>query len=288
MFSRRRPVGRRFLCGKVRSGEEETEVGKVSLEETAITACITRSFCEDFLADLELDVAVAGAGPSGITAARYLARAGAKTAVFERNLYVGGGMWGGGMLFPRIVVQEEAKPLLDEVGVRLREAAPGLYVADSVEAVSCCAAAALRAGARIWVGMGVEDLVLREDHRVCGVVLNWMAVERAGLHVDPMALRARLVIDATGHDAEVCRTLTRKVPGLRLPTPDGSVVGEMPMWAEKGEGSLVENTREVHPGLIVAGMTANAVFGSYRMGAVFGGMLLSGKRAAELALESLG
>ena len=73
-FSRRRPVGRRFLCGKVRTGEEETEVGKVSLEETAITACITRSFCEDFLADLELDVAVAGAGPSGITAARYLAR----------------------------------------------------------------------------------------------------------------------------------------------------------------------------------------------------------------------
>ena len=268
--------------------EKETEGSEVALEETAITACITRAFCEDFLADLQLDVAIAGAGPSGITAARYLAQAGARTAVFERNLHVGGGMWGGGMLFPRIVVQEEARLVLEEAGVRLREVEPGLYVADSVEAVSCSAAAALRAGARIWVGMGVEDLVLREDHRVCGVVLNWMAVERAGLHVDPMALRSRLVIDATGQDAEVCRTLTRKVKGLRLPTPEGTVIGERPMWAEKGEGSLVENTREVHPGLIVAGMTANAVFGSYRMGAVFGGMLLSGKRAAELALELLG
>jgi thiamine thiazole synthase len=34
-------------------------------------------------------------------------------------------------------------------------------------------------------------------------------------------------------------------------------------------------------------MAANAVFGSHRMGAIFGGMLLSGRRAAELAVELL-
>ncbi len=218
----------------------------MAVEETTITALITRSFCEDFLADLELDVAVAGAGPAGITAARYLSRAGLRTAVFERNLHVGGGMWGGGMLFPRIVVQEEAAPILQEAGVTLRAAEDGLYVADSVEAVSCCTAAAVHAGARIWVGMGVEDLVLREDDRVCGVVLNWMAVERAGLHVDPMAVRSRLVIDATGHDAEVCRTLLRKVPGLRLPTQSGGAIvrgpcgrlrGRRPWWATPGRST---------------------------------------------------
>jgi thiamine thiazole synthase len=135
--------------------------------------------------------------------------------------------------------------------------------------------------------MGVEDLVLREGDRVCGVVLNWMAVERAGLHVDPLAVASEVVIDATGHDAEVTRTLVRKVADLHLPSPDGGVTGEKPMWAEKGEEALVSNTREVHPGLVVAGMAANAVFASHRMGAVFGGMLLSGKKAAELALEIL-
>ena len=59
------------------------------------------------------------------------------------------------------------------------------------------------------------------------------------------------------------------------------------MWAEKGETSLVENSREVYPNLFVAGMAANAVFGSPRMGPIFGGMLLSGKVCAERVATQL-
>jgi len=54
------------------------------------------------------------------------------------------------------------------------------------------------------------------------------------------------------------------------------------MWAEKGEEMILANTREVFPGLLVAGMTVNAVCGGPRMGPIFGGMLLSGERASQL------
>jgi thiamine thiazole synthase len=59
------------------------------------------------------------------------------------------------------------------------------------------------------------------------------------------------------------------------------------MWADHGEKQVVANTREVYPGLYVSGMAANATFGGQRMGPVFGGMLLSGKKAAEAMLRRL-
>ena len=64
-------------------------------------------------------------------------------------------------------------------------------------------------------------------------------------------------------------------------------MGEKSMWAEVAESKIMENTKEIYPGLIVAGMAANAVCGTPRMGPIFGGMLLSGKRAAGVALEIL-
>lgn len=258
------------------------------IKETLITRLIVDAFAEDFRDSLQLDVAIAGAGPSGIHAAKLLARQGYKVGVFERNLHVGGGMWGGGMLFPRIVIQEDARAILQEAGVRLNEREPGLYTADSVETVSKCAAAAIDAGARIWVGVSVEDVIIREADRVSGIVINWGAVEMAGLHVDPLALEAKVVIDATGHPAEIARRVLAKIPGACLCDGATRVPGEKPMWAEVGEGSLVPNTQEVYPGLIACGMAANAVFAGPRMGAIFGGMFLSGERAAEIAVGMLG
>ncbi len=258
-----------------------------SVDEVQVTRAIVASFTEDFLASTELEVAIVGAGPSGMTAARLLARQGRRVAVFERNLHVGGGMWGGGMLLPRVVVEEEARPLLEEVGVLLRPWQPGYWVADSVECVSKCTAAALDAGARVWVGMAVEDLMIDDQDRVRGLVINWGAVQRAMLHVDPLAVAARVVIDASGHDCELLRTLERKLPGVRLDTPTGRVMGEQPMNAARAEARVVALTKEVYPHLVVAGMAANAASGAPRMGAIFGGMFLSGQQAAQVAQEIL-
>ena len=71
-----------------------------------------------------------------------------------------------------------------------------------------------------------------------------------------------------------------KVPG-KLNTVSGKIEGEKSMWAEEAETLTLSNTREVFPGLYVAGMAANATYGGPRMGPIFGGMLLSGKKVAD-------
>lgn len=254
-----------------------------ALNERVITQAIITRYTEVLLSLSEVEVAVVGAGPSGLSAAYYLAGSGIKTAVFERRASVGGGMWGGGMMFNQIVFQELAREIFEEVGILFTEFAPGYYVADAVETVTGLAYAACRKGAQIINLVTVEDVVLQND-AVTGVVLNWTAVAMAGLHVDPLAIRCRCVVDATGHDARVVRLLTEK-NGVTLKTPGGRVQGEKSLWAEVGEKQILENTSEVYPGLYVTGMAANAVAGGYRMGPIFGGMVLSGKKVASLISE---
>jgi thiamine thiazole synthase len=256
------------------------------MDEVIISRTIVESYMKDFMGAMEVDVAVAGAGPAGLVTAYSLAKEGIKVVVFERQLRVGGGMSGGGMMFNRIVVQEEGKRILDEFEVPAKEYENGYYVADSLEAVSTICSKAIKAGAKIFNLINVEDVMVREDDRITGLVLNWSAVSWSKLHVDPLTARCKVAVDATGHDAEVCRIVVEKI-GPKLRTKTGEVIGEKSMWAERGEKEILENTREVYPGLVVAGMTANAVFGSPRMGAIFGGMLLSGEKAARVAMELL-
>lgn len=256
------------------------------MDEIIISKAIIEGYTRELLDCMDVDVAIVGAGPSGLAAGYYLAKKGIKTAIFERRLSVGGGMWGGGMMFNRIVVQSEAKEILDEFGITVKEYQKDYYVADSVEAVSALCYRTVKAGTRIFNLITAEDVMIREGDRVTGLVLNWSAVSLANLHVDPLTIRSKLVIDATGHDAEICNLVACKT-GRKLATSTGGVVGEKPMWAEIAERETVAYTKEIYPGLLVAGMVVNAVFGLPRMGPIFGGMLLSGKKAADLAADLL-
>jgi len=256
------------------------------MDEIVISKAITQSYFNEFLDYMDVDVAIVGAGPSGLAAAYYLACSGKKVVIFERRLSIGGGMWGGGMMFNRIVVQNEARHLLDEFDIRYHEFQEGYFVSDSVEAVSTICSKTVKSGARIFNLITVEDVMIRENNRITGLVLNWSAVDMAKLHVDPLTIRSKFVIDATGHDTEVCSIVVRKI-GQKLNTSTGDIDGEKSMWAEIAEREIIKSTKEVYPGLFVTGMAANAAFGLPRMGPIFGGMLLSGKKAAELISKQL-
>ena len=256
------------------------------IDEIRVTRLIVEGYLKKLSEVADVDVAIAGGGPAGITAAYYLAKAGYSVVLFERKLNPGGGMPGGGMMFNEIVVQDASKAILDEMGVHCVDAGDGYWTADAVHAAAALLYKATCAGARIMNCISVEDVML-QGGRVTGFVIQWSPVEMAGLHVDPLTIRARVVVEATGHPAEIAKVLVNKAQ-VKLNTPSGGLEGERPMDAERGEQAIVENTREIFPGVYVAGMVCNAVYGAPRMGPIFGGMLLSGRRAADLIAADLG
>lgn len=253
------------------------------IRESQISRAIARDFFAWFDDYLTSDVVIVGAGPSGLMAGRDLARRGIKTLVIESNNYLGGGFWIGGYLMNTLTFRSPAHELLEELDIPYRWAEQGLAVADGPLACARLISAACAAGVRILNMTRFEDAVVRGG-RVGGVVVNWSpvaAMPRQITCVDPIAVEARVVIDATGHDARVCRSLNKR--GLLDMREDCG-----PMHVEDSEGQVVEFTREVYPGLIVCGMAVATVFGLPRMGPTFAGMLYSGRRAAQLATTLCG
>lgn len=252
-----------------------------SVGEKDVTRAIVSEFARQFEEFVESDVIIVGAGPAGLMAGKCLAENGHKVFIIERNNYLGGGFWIGGYLMNKVTVRTPAQEVLDELGVPHTEIIPGLHVADGPHACSKLIAAACDAGVKFANLTMFDDVVLREE-QVAGVVINWTPVSsmpREITCVDPVGLESRLVIDASGHDAVVVRSLEKH--GLMKARGAGG------MWVEKSEDLVVEHSGEVYPGLVVVGMAVSTVYGLPRMGPTFGAMLLSGKRGAQVAQEQL-
>ncbi|MBU0617324.1 MAG: sulfide-dependent adenosine diphosphate thiazole synthase [Planctomycetes bacterium] len=247
------------------------------VSDADVTRAILRSFSAELEEYISSDAIVVGAGPAGLICARELARKGLRVLLIERNNYLGGGFWIGGFLMNKLTVRAPAHTELIEFGVRLTEAKDGLFVTDAPWACSKLIASACDAGVKVLSMTTVDDVVLKNG-RVCGAVVNWTpvgALPRQITCVDPVSFEAGVVVDATGHDAAVAEKLARR--GLI------KLAGMGPMDADSSEDAIVEQTGEVFPGLIACGMSVSTVHGLPRMGPTFGGMLLSGRRAAELA-----
>ena len=267
----------------------------MKINDTTISKAIVKNYFEKFMEMLELDVALVGGGPSNLVCGILLGEAGIKTAIFESKLAPGGGMWGGGMMFNEIVIQKSALELLKKMGITYKDFGDGYYTADSVEATSTLISRCIKSGTLIFNLVKVVDVMFGENpdaaknkkKRINGLVLNWMPVEQLSLHVDPITISSQFVVDGSGHPAEVCSIVANKMDA-ELDTRTGKVVGEMSMWAEKGEELTLENSAEIFPGLYVTGMAANAAKGAPRMGPIFGGMLLSGEKIAKELIARLG
>lgn len=268
------------------------------IRESTVSRAMTRRYFADMDKYTESDVVIVGAGSAGLSAAYTLAknRPNLKIAIIEASVSPGGGCWLGGQLFSAMVLRKPAQLFLDEIEVAYEDEGDYVVVKHAALFMSTLMSKVLQfPNVKLFNATAVEDLITRRDEttgelRIAGVVTNWTLValnHDTQSCMDPNTINCNVVLSTTGHDGPFGAFCAKRLETLR---PNGandqfSLGGMRGLDMNKAEDAIVKGTREVAPGLVIAGMELAEVDGSNRMGPTFGAMALSGVKAAESVLN---
>ncbi|GAA6041024.1 hypothetical protein JCM8097_004681 [Rhodosporidiobolus ruineniae] len=178
------------------------------------------------------------------------------------------------------------------VKIALAKSGPAL---DGSAALACTSCGLKFPNVKLYNATAVEDLITRPDPlselpgalRVAGVVTNYTLVTLThGLQscMDPQTMTAPLVVSAAGHDGPFGAFTVKRLVSMGMLAALGNMRG---LDMRNAEDYIVNNTRQVVPGLITTGMELSEIDGAHRMGATFGAMFASGRKAAYEALKLL-
>jgi len=256
------------------------------IKESDVAKEMTQRYMQDMLDYAESDIIIIGAGPSGLAAAYELSKTpNLKIAIIEASVAPGGGGWIGGQLFSSMIVRKPAHEFLNELEIPYDEKENYVVIKHAALYTSTILSKLIRNGVKLFNAVAVEDLIIKEG-KVCGVVTNWAPVTKAhGTQscMDPNVMEAKIVISTTGHDGPFAATGVKRLAQLGMIEIKGMKALDM----NKSEDGIVANTKEIVPGMILAGMEVSEAYGIPRMGATFGAMFVSGIKAARIALEKL-
>jgi len=266
------------------------------IREATVSRAMTKRYFSDLDKFAESDIVIIGAGSAGLSCAYELSKIApdVKIAIIEQNVSPGGGAWLGGQLFSAMVIRKPADALLKELGVAYEDEGDYVVVKHAALMTSTLLSKVLAApNVKLFNATAAEDLIIREDPSVLGgkavggVVTNWTLVT---LHhdtqscMDPNVIEAKVVVSSCGHDGPMGAHSVKRLASLGM-VPE--VPGMAALDMNSAEDRIVNNTREVVPGMVLCGMELSEVDGSPRMGPTFGAMFVSGCKAAHVALAAL-
>ncbi|ORY76506.1 Thi4 family-domain-containing protein [Leucosporidium creatinivorum] len=264
------------------------------IKEHHVARAMTSRYMKDMYDHAVSDVVIVGAGSAGLSCAYVLAksRPELRISILEAGVAPGGGAWLGGQLMSAMVVRKPAHLFLEEVGVPFEDEGSYVVVKHAALFTSTILSKVLQfPNVKLFNATACEDLITRPDPlgsgqlRIAGVVSNWTLVTLAhGLQscMDPQTITAPVVCSFAGHDGPFGAFSVKRLLATGQVEQLGGMRG---LNMQTAEDFIVNNTREIVPGLITGGMELSELDGANRMGATFGGMLASGAKAAREALR---
>lgn len=289
------------------------------IRESTVSRAMTRRYFADLDKFAESDIVIIGAGSAGLSAAYTLGknRPDLKIAIIEASVSPGGGCWLGGQLFSAMVLRKPAHLFLDDMGLDYEDEGDYVVVKHAALFMSTLMSKVLQfPNIKLFNATAVEDLITRKDpatnlQRIAGVVVNWAQLDHDTQScMDPNTINCNVVLSTSGHDGPFGAFTAKRLEQLgraprdvtagftkpsittyKLQEPEPisnfQLGGMKGLDMNKAEDAIVKGTREVVPGLVIAGMELAEVDGSNRMGPTFGAMALSGVKAAESVLNVL-
>lgn len=259
------------------------------VKEAEVSREMTTRYMKDMYDFADTDVIIAGAGSAGLVAAYELSKhPNVKVALIEQSVAPGGGAWLGGQLFSAMIVRKPADAFLDELDIPYEETEHHVVIKHAALFTSTVMSKLLRApNVKLFNATAIEDLIVKKG-RVSGVVTNWTLVTlNHGTQscMDPNVMEGKVVISACGHDGPMGASGVKRLQNIGMVE---HVPGMGCLDMGTAEDAIVHGTKEIVPGMIVCGMEVAELEGAPRMGPTFGAMMISGQKAAHLALECLG
>ncbi|KAG6416515.1 hypothetical protein SASPL_123946 [Salvia splendens] len=259
------------------------------IKESVVSREMTRRYMTDMITYADTDVVIVGAGSAGLSCAYELSKnPNINIAIIEQSVSPGGGAWLGGQLFSAMVVRKPAHHFLDELEIEYDETDDYVVIKHAALFTSTIMSKLLaRPNVKLFNAVAAEDLIVK-NQRVAGVVTNWALVSMnhdTQSCMDPNVIEAKIVVSSCGHDGPFGATGVKRLRSIGM---IDSVPGMKALDMNTAEDAIVRLTREVVPGMIITGMEVAEIDGAPRMGPTFGAMMISGQKAAHLALRALG
>lgn len=266
------------------------EIKKVfsPIKESEVAKEMTKRYLNEMIEFADCDAVVVGGGPAGLCAAYELGKHNVKTALIEASVAPGGGSWVSGQLMSAMIVRKPANTFLDEIGIDYEDMGNFVVMKHAGQLPSTLLSEIFKMpSVKVFNAVAVEDLIVREGV-VSGVVTNWALVTKAhGTQscMDPNVIESKVVISSCGHDGPFGATGVKRLAEIGMIEP---IPGMKALDMNASEDAILHHTGEIVPGMIVCGMEVAEAYGCNRMGPTFGAMLLSGQKAAQLAMRKLG